>query len=331
MLGDGFPIWANILLFLVGFVIITKGADKFVDSAVVIAEKTRIPKVIIGATIVSLGTTLPEFSVSVVSGFLDRPQTTMGDTIGSTICNIGLILGTCLLIRPVVVERKVYWQQGVIMVLGGVVIVLLSLDGYLSRWDALVLTAGLVGYIYFSLRQSRQARKHVAAEIAYAEQTLETIAAPAYSVRRAVVWFIVGAVAVVGGATLVVQNAVVVARWLGIPELVIALTVVALGTSLPEYVTGLTATFKRHGEITVGNMIGANILDIFWVRGLGGIGFFLLPVERQTMVLDYPVMLTLMVLLVLFGATGKQLTRWEGGVLLATYGIYLALMFQLFA
>ena len=94
-------------------------------------------------------------------------------------------------------------------------------------------------------------------------------------------WFVLGTTGVVIGATLVVQNAEVVARWLGIPELVIGLTVVALGTSLPEYVTGLTATIKGHGEITVGNIIGANILDIFWVRGLGGIGFLLLPVERQ--------------------------------------------------
>lgn len=331
MLGDGFPIWANILLFLIGFVIITKGADKFVDSAVVIAEKTRIPMVIIGATIVSLGTTLPEFSVSIVSGFLNRPQITMGTTIGSTIGNIGLILGTCLLIRPIVVDRKLYWQQGAIMVLGGVVIVLLSLDGYLSRWDALVLTAGLAGFIYFSIKQARVARRNAIDTIAHAEQTPETIAAPAYGMSRAVVWFILGAVAVAGGATLVVQNVVVVARWLGIPELVIGLTVVALGTSLPEYVTGLTATFKRHGEITVGNIIGANILNIFWVRGLGGIGFLLLPVARQTMVFDYPVMLTLMVLLILFGVTGRQLVRWKGGVLLAIYGIYLALVFQLFA
>jgi len=330
VLGSEFAIWVNILLLLIGLAIITKGADKFVDSAIVIARRTRVPKVIIGATIVSLGTTFPEFSVSVMSGFFDRPQTTMGDAIGSTICNIGLILGTCLLIRPIVIHRKLYLQQGAIMLFAGVVILLLSIDGYLSRWDALILTAGLVGYIYFSIKQASIARKNVNDGVADVEQTLETVAAPAYSLKRAVVWFILGAAAVVGGATLVVQNAVVIARWLEIPELVIGLTVVALGTSLPEYVTGLTATFKRHGEITVGNMIGADILDIFWVRGLGGIGFFLLPVERQTMVLDYPVMLLVMTLLVVFSATGKQLTRWEGGVLFGTYWVYLALMFLLF-
>ncbi|MFC1991398.1 calcium/sodium antiporter [Chloroflexota bacterium] len=331
MLNGEFPIWVNILLLLIGLAIMTKGADKFVDSAVVIAERTRVPKAIIGATIVSLGTTLPEFSVSLMAGFFNRPQTTMGDTIGSTICNIGLILGTCLLIRPVVVHRKFHLQQGAIMLLAGVVIMLLSIDGYLSSWDALILTAGLAGYIYYSIGAVRTGRKNVKDRVADIEQTIETVAAPAYSLKRAVAWFTLGTACVVVGATLIVQNAVVIAHWLGITELVISLTVVALGTSLPEYVTGITATIKGHGEIVVGNMIGANILDIFWVRGAGSLGFSLLPVERQIMVFDYPVMLTLMILLLVFCVTGKQLTRWKGGVLLAIYAIYLALMFLLFA
>ncbi|GAI56365.1 unnamed protein product, partial [marine sediment metagenome] len=193
------------------------------------------------------------------------------------------------------------------------------------------LTAGLVGYTYYSIRAVKAGRKDTKDRVADIEQSLEAVAAPAYSLRGAVVWFILGAAAVVVGATLIVQNAVVIAHWLGIPELVIGLTVVALGTSLPEYVTGLTATLRGHGEITVGNMVGANILDMFWVRGLGGIGFALLPVERQTMIFDYPVMLTLMVLLLVFGIIGKRLGRWKGGVFLAIYGIYLTLMFLLFA
>ncbi len=331
MLNAELPIWLNILLLLFGLAIITKGADKFVDSAVVIAERTWVPKAIIGATIVSLGTTLPEFSVSVIAGFLDRPHTTMGAAIGSAICNIGLILGTCLLIRPVVVRRTLHWQQGTIMVLAGVAIVLLSIDGQLSRWDALILTAGLVGYVYYSIRAVKAGRKDAKDRVADIQESLEAVAAPAYSLKGAVVWFTLGAAAVVLGATLVVQNAVLIAHWLGIPELVIGLTVVALGTSLPEYVTGVTATIKGHGEITVGNIIGADILDIVWVRGLGGIGFSLLPVEKQTMVLDYPVMLTLMVLLLAFGVFGRQLGRWKGGVFLGIYGAYLALLFSLFA
>ena len=122
-----------------------------------------------------------------------------------------------------------------------------------------------------------------------------------------------------------------IAKYFGVSSIVIGMTVVAFGTSLPEYVTGLTATVKGHGEITLGNIIGADILDIFWVLGPGALTFSLLPVERQTMVLDYPVMLSIMVLLAIFAVTGKQLARWQGGMLLGIYGGYLVLMFLLFA
>jgi cation:H+ antiporter len=331
VISDELPIWANILLLLVGLAITAKGADKFVDSAVAIAQRTGVSKVIIGATIVSLGTTLPEFSVAVLGGLFDRSQTAMGGAIGSTICNIGLALGACLLIRPIVVHRRLYWRQGIIMVLAGVMVVLLSLDGFLSRWDSLILTAGLAGYMYFSVRTVSRARKNAGNGAVDSEQTLKVVAAPTYSLRRTVIWFVLGAAGVGVGATLIVENAVIVAHWLEIPELIIGLTVVALGTSLPEFVTGLTATIKGHGEITLGNIIGADILDILWVLGPGVLSFSLLPVERQTMVLDYPLMLALMVVLLVFTIAGKKLARWHGGVLLGIYGIYLALMFLLFA
>ena len=136
----------------------------------------------------------------------------MGDGIGSTICNIGLLLGSCRLIRPITVHRKLHWQQGAIMVLAGVVIMLLSIDGYLSRWDALILTAGLAGYIYYSIRAVKAGRKNAKDRVADIEQSLEAVAAPAFSLRGAVVWFILGAAAVVVGATLIVQNAVVIAH-----------------------------------------------------------------------------------------------------------------------
>jgi cation:H+ antiporter len=331
VLGADFPIWANILLLLIGLAVITKGADKFVDSSVVIAHRTRVPKAIIGATIVSVGTTLPEFSVVVIAGVFAHSPTAIGNAIGSTICNIGLILGTCILIKPVFTHRRLYWQQGVIMLLAGVIITLLSIDGYLSRWDSLILTAGLVGYLYVFTKQVSAARKDITDGAANIGQIHVTADVTAYSIRRAVVWFIIGAVGVGIGATLIVQNAVIIADWLGIPELIIGLTVVALGTSLPEYVTGLTAVIKGHEEIAVGNIIGADILDIFWVLGLGALSFPRLPVERQTIILDFPVMLAFMVLLVVFGLTGKKLARWEGGIFLGMYAGYLALMFLQFA
>jgi cation:H+ antiporter len=330
MLGFEIPIWVNILLLLTGLAIVTKGADKFVDSAVVIAEKTRVPKAIIGVTIVSLGTTLPEFSVAVLGGLFERQQTVMGNAIGSAICNIGLVLATSILISPILVNRKLYWQQGMIMVLAGFAVIALSLDGSLSQWDALILTVGLAGYIYLSIKQVSVANRNGRNQEIDIDEALNLPATPAGSLRGTVVWFIVGAVAVGLGATLIVQNAVVIANWLGIPELVIGLTVVALGTSLPEYVTGVTAAIKGHGEMAIGNVIGADILDILWVLGPGALASSHLAVERQTMVLDYPVMLILMTLLIILGVTGKRLDRWRGGLLLAVYTVYLALMFRLF-
>ncbi|HEY77875.1 MAG TPA: calcium/sodium antiporter [Dehalococcoidia bacterium] len=329
MFFSDLPIWFTILLLLIGLAIITKGADKFVDSAVTIAQKTLVPKVIIGATIVSLGTTLPEFSVAAFGGIFDRSQTAVGGAIGSTICNIGLILGTCILIRPILLQRRLYWQPAAIMVLAGIAVWLLSLDGYLSRLDSLVLTAGLVGYLYFNIRAISRVRKN-RGNMPGPEPPPEKVTTGQQSLKNAVIWLVVGAISVAIGAILIVETAVNVAHWLGVPELVIGLTVVAFGTSLPEYVTGLTATVKGHGDITLGTMIGADILDILWVLGPGALSFSLLPLERQTLTLDYPVMLTIMVLLAVFTITGRQLARWQGGILIGIYGAYLALMFLLF-
>jgi cation:H+ antiporter len=323
------PIWLNILLLLIGLAIITKGADKFVDSAVTFAQKTGVPKVIIGATIVSLGTTLPEFSVAAFGGLFDRAPTAMGGAIGSTICNVGLVLGTCILIRPILLKRSLYWRPAAIMVLAGITVWLLSLDGYLYRWDSLILTAGLAAYLYFNVRAAGGARK-IPNNASDFEPISGTTTSSTQSLRKAVVWLVVGAIGVAFGATFIVETAVNVARWLSVPELVIGLTVVAFGTSLPEFVTGLTATFKGHGDITLSTMIGADILDILWVLGPGALSFAQLPVERQTLTLDYPMMLTIMVLLTVFIIASRQLARWQGGVLLGAYGTYLALMFLLF-
>lgn len=153
---------------------------------------------------------------------------------------------------------------------------------------------------------------------------------PVAHLGKEIFWLLLGGLAVVAGATLIVQNTVVVARWLGVPELVIALTLVALGTSLPELVVGITSSVKGHNDIAAGNLIGASILDILWVRGPGGLVFSRLPVEHQTLVLDYPVMLGLAALLIIFLAARKRLSRLNGGILFAIYVGYLAVLFLFF-
>jgi cation:H+ antiporter len=327
---ESLPIGANMLVFLVGMAVITKGADLFTDAAIHLAEVSRIPKVIIGATLVSLATTAPEFSVSFTAALINRPQTTIGNAIGSTICNIGLIIGICALIRPLSSEKKIVLQQGGFMLVAAVAVTLFSLGGYLETWEGVILVLLLAGYLYYSYSTAMRIRSENGIGEALAGGDAGVHQPPAKGVLRELGLVVAGGASVIIGSLLLVQNGAIMARWFGVPELMIALTLVALGTSLPELVTSLTSTLKGHSDLGVGNILGANFLDIAWVLGISAL-VRPLPIERQTMVLDYPFMLLLMVLLVLFGSTSTQIGRLKGGIILGTYIIYLTIMFTKFA
>lgn len=318
---ESLPIWMNALMFLLGTAVIVKAADWFTDSSVSIAELTHVPKAIIGATIVSLATTFPEFCVSVTAALSRQPQTAIGNAVGSTICNIGLILSTAVLVRPVLIERAAVRGQGGFMVAAGAGVILLTLRGTLSRAGGLVLLAGFAVYVWFSVRAAVSHRR--------SHRSQDPQAAAPKPLGREIRLFLLGAVGVVLGSVLLVKNARILAEWLHVPELIIGLTLVAVGTSLPEYVTAVTATLKGHGELGVGNVIGANLLDLVWVLGASAL-VRPLHLARQTRVLDLPVMLLTMVLLVAMIATGSRLRRWEGAVLLGVYVLYLTTMFALF-
>jgi cation:H+ antiporter len=319
---EGLPTWMNALLFLLGMVIITKGADWFTGASVVIAERTHVPKGVIGATIVSVATTFPEFSVSLTATFFHQPQTAIGNAVGSTICNIGLILATVVLFRPVPIHQETVRKQGLFMIIGGGAVIALSIQGVLTRIGGLILVVGLITYICYSIKTARSHRKN--------QQALKHVKIDSKGLGREIVLFLLGAVCVGIGSMLLVRNAKILAVWLGIPELIIGLTMVAIGTSLPEYVTAITATIKGHSELGVGNVIGANILNIFWVLGVCGL-IHPLHIEHQTRVLDFPFMFSIMVLLVIMVSTDSKLKRWEGGLLFGVYLGYLTLMFTLFA
>lgn len=324
------PIWANIVVFLLGMAVITKGADLFTESAIHLAEVSRIPKVIIGATLVSLATTAPEFSVSVTAALMNMPQTAIGNAIGSTICNIGLILGLCALIRPLSSEKKIVLQQGSFMLVAAVAVTLFSLGGYLETWEGVILVLLLAGYIYYSYSTAMRIRSENRTNEALAGGDAGVHQPPAQGALKDLGMVLAGGACVVIGSIVLVQNGAILARWLGVPELMIALTLVALGTSLPELVTSLTSTLKGHSDLGVGNIIGANFLDIAWVLGISAL-VRPLPIERQTMVLDYPFMLLVMAMLVIFGSTSTKIGRLKGSIILGTYIIYLTIMFTKFA
>lgn len=315
---EGLPFWLNLGLFALGAFAITRGADWFTDGAVGIAYATGVPKVIVGATVVSLATTMPEFSVSAIASLLGRPATSVGNAVGSTICNIGLILAVATLIAPVKIDRKAVRLDGLTMLVLGVLLVGISWDGQITRGEGFLLLACMVGFLLMSLKRG-MSHPEVAPEGAAQLGWLPILRL-----------FLFGAVLVVGGSVLLVQNAARIARILGVPELVIGLTLVAVGTSLPELITAIASSFRGHGEIAIGNVMGANILNIAWVLG-GASAIAPLNIERQTFVLDFPIMLAMMVLFLIGTGRGGVLGRGVGLMFLIGYLGYLLLMFANFA
>ena len=312
-----FPIWANVLFFAAGLLTVAKGADWFTDGAVGVAEITGLPKVIVGATLVSLATTAPEFSVSAIAAWLGHPATSVGNAVGSTICNIGLILAAAFVLEPVTLAREDLLPKGLFMLALGVLLLLLAWDGALSRAEGAVLLGMVGAYLWLVLKRATWTDFDMGS--AAADRGRQNVG----------LWFIAGSLTVVLGSVLLVQNAAHLARAAGVPELIIALTLVAVGTSLPELITAVSASLSGHGDMAVGNVLGANILNIAWV--LGGASLIApLGVERQSFVLDFPFMLFSMVMFLSLAAWKRRLGRRAGAALLAGYLCYLVLMFAFF-
>lgn len=312
-----FPVWMNFIFFAAGLLIVTKGADWFTDGAVGIAEITGIPKVIVGATLVSLATTAPEFSVSVIAAWLEHPATSVGNAVGSTICNIGLILAVAFLLEPVSLAREDVLPKGFFMLMLGVLVLTLGWDGEISRVEGIVLFVFVPVYLWFTMKRATWTDFDIGSAVTDREK------------QHVGLRFIAGSIAVVLGSILLVQNAAHLARAMGVPELIIALTLVAVGTSLPELITAVSASLSGHGDMAVGNVLGANVLNIAWV--LGGASLIVpLGIERQSFVLDFPFMLLMMVLFVFFAVWKRRLGSSAGLMFLAGYVCYLALMFAYF-
>ncbi|MEE9275158.1 MAG: calcium/sodium antiporter [bacterium] len=314
---QGLSLWLNLAFFVLGIAAVIWGAGRFTEGAVGIAEATGVPKMVVGATVVSVATTLPEFSVSTVAAALERPATSVGNAVGSTICNIGLILALAALIRPVRFPQNAVRTQGLAMCAAGLLLVALIWNGVLDRGEGWLLLAAAALYLWDSMRRSGWNGKNGGG------------GSSSHEWGPLLGRFTVGALGVVGGSVLLVQNVTPIARAMGMPELVIALTLVAVGTSLPELITAVSSSLRGHGEIAVGNVMGANILNITWVLGASS-AIFPLPIEPQTFRLDVPAMGIMMVLFVgMMGFRGRA-GRLSGGLLLSAYILYLGLMIAWF-
>ena len=308
-------------LFALGLLLTVKGADWFTGSAVWMATVTRIPEVIIGATVVSLATTLPEFSVSAYAAYSSHSGLALGNAIGSNIANIGLILGASVLLRAISLEPRLLLSEGLFMVFAGFTMLFLVRDGVLSGSEGWLLFLLLAAYIYYTVTSARKERNKNRVPGTNSDRTSKE------AILLNLGKFGLGIAAVILGSRLMVQHGAQIARILGVPEMVIGLSLVAIGTSMPELITALTCVFKGHQGLSVGNIIGANFLNMTWVLG-GSALIRPLPVSDSLLKTDLPIMMLFMAALLLFGARNGKLERWKGAALLAGYAVYVLALFS---
>lgn len=321
------PLWALLLVSAVCLLTIGKGADLLVDEAVSLSAKWGVPPTVIGATIVSLGTTLPEAAVSVAAAIGGNPKIALGNAVGSIIADSGLILGLACMLSPLPLNRAVVNRQGWLQVAAGVLLVLacipwssptvaLTEGGNLSQFMGWVFVVLLGGYLYVSFKWSKGA-------VGTGDESLQIDQGPLPKVLGKLV---LGIVLVLVSAQVLIPSIEEVAARLGVPQVILAATLVALGTSLPELVTALTAVRKGHGEIAVGNVIGADILNVLFVAGVaasvtpGG-----LTAAPQFFTILFPGMLLLLILFRVGIAVNRtHLSRSFGVLLLVVYLIVTA-------
>jgi len=299
------------LIFFIGLAMIVKCADWFVESAVLIAYKTGLPQVLMGSTLVSLATTLPELVVSSFASYNGHPGMAIGNAIGSTICNTGLILGSTAIIKPFYISRRFFVLKSLFMLAAAGFVFCASKDLTIGGKESVILLIMLIGYGVLNFYEIKTTKNRVEKPVASDDLTILTL-----------IKFVSGALGVVLGAELVVNKGVVIANILGVPERVISLTMIALGTSLPEFITSITALIKGHQSISVGNILGANILNLLMVLGVAS-AISPLTMSRHAFVFDLPISIFMIILLLVMAFTDRKIERWEGFVLFAAYVFYL--------
>lgn len=316
-----------ILLFIVGLIALIKGGDWFVDGATGLARRFRLPDIIVGATVVSIGTTLPEVMVSATGALNGQGAMAYGNAIGSIICNTALIAAISVAVNPGPVNTKTM-KMPVIFFFGSAAVYCVAayLLGEFTRPLGLLMLTIFAVYMVITVRQGLKHPDTVETEEEGAPKKL----------WQELLLLVVGAALIAAGANLLVDNGTIIAQKLGVPETVIALTFVALGTSLPELVTTITSLRKGHASLGIGNVIGANIFNLVLVSGVSvTLAPFEVPVGKllgghnASLVLDIPVMLTVMLLLTVPALLRKKLRRWQGIALLCIYAAFCAVQFAI--
>ena len=306
-----------------GLLLLLVCGDLFVRGAVGVAEAVKVSPLVIGLTLVGFGTSLPELVASLEAARLGSPGISVGNVVGSNIANVLLILGLSAMITPIAVSHGTFRLNGPVLVGASLLALLVFFLGEIGRWWGLVFVALLLAYTIAAYWRERgglsdATMAHLAEEVDQAPP------------RRAPLALylgltVLGLTGIVLGANLLVESAVTLARQLGVSQTVIGLTIVAVGTSLPELATSVIAAFRRHGDVALGNVIGSNIFNILGILGVTAL-YRPIRVPHEIVRFDCWVMLAASALVILFATTQAKVERWEGAVLLAGYLAYLAVL-----
>lgn len=318
------PLWI-VLLFAAGLVCIIKGGDLFVDAASWIAEASGIPKFIIGATIVSFATTLPEMLVSVFAALEGNADIAVGNAVGSVTANTGLIMCLSLVCMTCLMERRQFGVKACLLLAAILSLFGFTRDGRLSVAEGLLVLVIFAGFLAESLIS---ARREQGTEL---KEDEERPAVSGKTVAGNIVKFVLGAAGIVLGAQLLIDNGSAIAALLGVPDAIVAATMIAVGTSLPELVTTLTAIRKKESSLSVGNIIGANIMDLTLILPLCSLILGKpLPVQSQGMLLDIPACLIICAAVLVPALWKGKFQRWMGFLAGGLYIVYLTVMFTCF-
>lgn len=300
----------NILFIVIGIVLVLWGADRLTDGAVAVAEKMKMPQIVIGLTIVAMGTSMPEFCVSLISALKGTSDLAVGNIVGSNIFNTLLIVGVSALVAPMSIMKTTVRKDIPFALVASALLLIMCLDGDISRIDAAILFVMFLIFMYITLRGAK------------AQGTdLEEKEKKSMATWLSVVWILVGLACLIGGSNLFVDGATAVATKLGVSEAVIGLTIVAGGTSLPELATSVVSARKGNSGIAIGNVLGSNVFNILAILGLTGV---ISPMTLKGITMtDLSMMVISIILIWLFSFTKYKIERWEGAILTAAFVGYI--------
>lgn len=297
--------WLQVLLLVIGIIVVIKGADWLTSGAVGMAERIGVPQIIIGLTIVAMGTSMPEFFVSLMSAINGTPDLAVGNIVGSNIFNALLIVGCAAMVAPITIQHTTVKKDIPVAVFASLLLMGMTLDGHISRIDAAILFGVFIAYIGITLRGAKTE-----------DDTADEEKKP-MPILKAVMLVVVGLAGLVIGSDVFVDNATSIAHTMGISDAVIGLTIVAGGTSLPELATSVVAAKKGNSGIAIGNVLGSNVFNILMILGITGL---ITPMTISGItVIDLAMMVISMILLWLFSFTKYRIERWEGVVLTAIF------------